>query len=135
MPPRPMPKIDADSAPFWAGTATGELRVQRCGHCQQPRFYPRLLCPKCWSDDSEWVVTSGMGTIYTYSVVHRSPWSALAEEVPYVVALVDLDDGVRLFTTITDSPDLVMIGSRVRVSYRELSPDVFLPVFSLMSDA
>jgi uncharacterized OB-fold protein len=132
---RPMPKIDADSAPFWAGTAESELRIQRCRQCQQPRFYPRLLCPKCWSDDSEWVVTSGLGTIYSYSVVHRSPWRALAEEVPYVVALVDLDDGVRMFTTITDSPDLVKIDSRVRVSYREVSPDLFLPVFSLMSDA
>ena len=132
---RPMPKIDADSAPFWAGTAEGELRVQRCRQCQQPRFYPRLLCPKCWSDDAEWVVTSGVGTIYSYSVVHRSPWEALADEVPYVVALVDLDDGVRLFTTITDDPDLVRIGSRVLVSFRKLSPDVSLPVFSLMGDA
>jgi len=132
---RPMPKIDADSAPFWAGTAEGELRVQRCRQCQQPRFYPRLLCPKCWSDDAEWVVTSGVGTIYSYSVVHRSPWEALADEVPYVVALVDLDDGVRLFTTITDDPDLVRIGSQVQVSFRKLSPDVSLPVFSLTADA
>ncbi len=128
--PVPVPTPDTDF--FWEGTKKRELRIQRCLGCRQLQHYPRLLCRNCGSSEKDYVVASGTGFVYSYTVVHRGPTPAFAEEAPYVVALVELDEGVRLMTNIVDcTPDSVRIGQRVRVQFEEVNEVVALPKFVL----
>jgi len=109
---------DPDSAPYWEGVANGELRYQRCGDCDAAIFYPRSLCPACGVPDPHWHVSSGDGVVYACSVIHRAP-PAHKDDVPYVVALVDLAEGFRMMSRVVDcDPDKVAVGQGVRVVYR-----------------
>lgn len=129
--PRPVP--DGDSQLYWDGIARGELLLQRCDACQRFLFYPRALCPHCSSDRISWQRASGQGTVYSYTVVHQA-YGPFAGQVPYVVALVDLDEGVRMMTRIAESPpEAVRIGARVRVTFVEAGEGVTLPYFILAS--
>lgn len=123
------PRLDPDNAEYFAAAADGRLVIQRCTDCGSPRFYPRLLCPDCHSDASEWMQASGKGTVYSYSVVWRAPLPQFAEMVPYAVALVDLDEGVRMFTRIDAPHDSIDIGDRVTCRMEKMSDDVGIPVF------
>jgi uncharacterized protein len=115
--------IDPDAGPWWEGTALGELRYQVCGDCGAVIFYPRSICPECFSSRLAWRVSAGQATIYAVTVVHRSPEPRLALEAPYVIALVDVDEGFRMLTRIVESaPGQVAIGQRVRLVFRQ-SPD------------
>lgn len=121
---------DPDAAPWWSGTAQGELRYQRCDDCDSVIFYPRSLCPKCFSASLSWFVATGGATIYAVTVIHRAPASGLSAEVPYVVALVDVDEGFRMLTRIVDvAPSQVRIGQRVELVFRELPDGRRLPCF------
>jgi uncharacterized OB-fold protein len=127
---RPTPAVDADSAPYWAATLEGRLLLPRCASCARFIFYPRAVCPYCMSRDLPWEQLSGLGTVYTYTIVHKAP-PGFHDEVPYAVASVDLDEGVRMMTRIVDCPvEEVTIGSRVRVVFRDLSQDAALPCFT-----
>ncbi|MBA3741380.1 Zn-ribbon domain-containing OB-fold protein [Sporichthya sp.] len=127
---RSAPKRDADNTPYWDGAARGELRLQRCAACGVARFYPRLLCPECWSDSVGWFTASGDGTVYSYSVVHRAPSANFADAVPYVVALIDLDEGPRMLSNVeADDPEAVQIGDRVRVRFERVDENSAIPVF------
>jgi len=121
-----VPYGDALMLPFWAGAARKELRVQRCLACGAHQFYPRPFCLACGSDSVTWVASSGKATVYSLTTIHR----AVAPEwtPPYVVALVDLDEGTRLTTVIVgDAP--CAIGDRVRLAWREREGLPPLPVF------
>ena len=124
-----LPRPDADSRPFWKAAAEGRLLVQYCSSCGTPRFYPRLLCPSCHSDEHRWEQAAGTGTVYTFSVVRRAPSPAFAADVPYVVALIDLDEGVRMMANVVADPAEVAIGDRVRVRFRPGTDDVAVPEF------
>ena len=126
---RPIPVPDGDTMPFWEGTRQGELRIQRCRACGRCVFYPRAVCPNCMSDDLEWFRASGKGVVYSYTVVHRAP-EEFRDEVPYVVALVDLKEGVRMMTRLIDvDPAEVRIGMGVEVVFRAVTEDIVLPYF------
>jgi uncharacterized protein len=113
---------DPDSEPYWQGAAAGELRYQRCGHCDAAIFYPRALCTNCGAPDPDWSVSEGLGTVYAVSVVHRPPPS-FAGQAPYAVLLVDLDEGFRMMSRFVDAtPDTVSVGDRVRVIFQD-GPD------------
>ena len=116
---------DALTAPFWEGTAQRELRIQRCTACGAHQFYPRPFCLGC-DADVIWVTARGTGVVYSRTTVRIPVTPAL--EPPYVVALVEIDEGPRLLTVLTD-PDLA-IGDRVRVSWRQRGNGPPLPVFS-----
>lgn len=123
---------DSDSRPFWEGLAQGELRIQRCVTCAKAVFYPRSICPYCHCDQLEWIVTSGKGTIYTYTVVHQA-FGAFVEDVPFVVALVELEEGVRMMSRIVDAPrERVTIGAPVRVTFAGAGEELTLPYFHLI---
>ncbi|HEY7347869.1 MAG TPA: Zn-ribbon domain-containing OB-fold protein [Ktedonobacterales bacterium] len=127
----PVPVPDGDSRVFWEGVAQGKLLIQRCDACQQFIFYPRFLCPHCFSDSLAWVEAQGTGTIYSYTVVHRA-FGPFADQAPYVVAIVELAEGVRMMTRITGSEqDAVRIGAPVRVVFVEADEGVTLPYFQL----
>lgn len=112
--------VDAESKEFWDGIAAGELRLQRCESCGRAVFYPRSLCPHCHSDRLVWTVATGEGTVYSYTVAHRG-FGEFAAQAPYTVALVDLDEGVRMLTRIVGGP--VAIGDRVRLEITRLDAD------------
>ena len=115
---KPQPEPTRDSAHFWAGLAVSELRLQRCKSCCALQYPPGPVCRLCWSDAHEWNVASGAGTIYSYTVVHRTTTPGFAADTPYIVAMVDLAEGPRLTTNIVNCAiDAVRIGMSVRAVF------------------
>lgn len=112
--------IDPDGDPYWQGAADGELRYRKCGSCEASIFYPRALCPKCGAPDPDWAVSGGEGTVYACTTVHRAP-PAFADNAPYTVLLVDIDEGFRMMGGLVDAADIA-IGDRVTVTFRD-GPD------------
>ncbi len=130
--PADMVQQDSDSRPYWEGLANGELRIQRCKTCAQAIFYPRAMCPHCHSDQLEWIVASGKGTIYTYTVAHQA-FGPFAADVPFVVALVELEEGVRMMSRVVDAPsERVTIGAAVSVTFESIGDELTLPYFRLV---
>ena len=127
----PQPVADGDSRVYWEGIAQGELRIQRCDACTCYVFYPRSICPHCHAERLAWVTATGRGVIYAYTVVHQA-YGPFAEEVPFVVAIVELEEGVRMMTRIIDAPrERITIGAPVRVTFQPASEEVTLPYFRL----
>lgn len=125
-----VPPTDAVTTRFWAAASEGRLELQRCLACGLVVSYPRVRCPRCHADDLAWEAMAGTGTVYSYTVVHRPPEPALADQVPYVVALVDLDEGARLMSNIVGcAPDRVRIGMAVRVRFERVADRIALPLF------
>jgi len=123
--------IDSDSRPYWEGLAQGELRIQRCGACSRYVFYPRAICPHCSSGQLSWVTATGKGAIYSYTVAHQA-FGPFADEVPFVIAIVELEEGVRMMTRIVDAPhEQVCIGAAVHVTFATISEEMTLPYFQL----
>lgn len=130
--PASMLAQDSDSRPYWEGLAQGELRIQRCNACSKAVFYPRALCPHCYSDQLSWIVASGKGTIYTYTVAHQA-FGPFAPDVPFVVALIELEEGVRMMSRLLDAPrERVTVGAAVRVTFEKVEEDLTLPYFRLL---
>jgi uncharacterized OB-fold protein len=126
---RPRPHLDSDTRPFWEGTREGELRLQRCRACANVIFYPRSVCPRCMSDDIEWFAASGRGSIHSFVVVHRAP-PGFQDDVPYVVALIDLAEGPRMMSRITGAdPASVDVGQSVTVVFESFDEEITLPLF------
>jgi hypothetical protein len=125
-----LPVTDGESARWWAAVAEGQLLLERCRACGNSASYPRSFCPKCWSDDVEWVPTAGMGVVYTFSVVRVNDQPPFAGRLPYVVAVVDLDEGPRLMASLAGiEPDDVRIGLRVVFRPRALDAQLSAPEF------
>jgi uncharacterized OB-fold protein len=115
---RPAPIPNADTKPFWEACNREELIYQYCGSCGQAQFYPRTLCAHCRALALGWRTSKGLGTIYTYTVNFRAPSSSFASEVPYVIALVDLDEGFRMMLNVKGCPpEAVRIGMRIKVVF------------------
>jgi uncharacterized OB-fold protein/acyl dehydratase len=121
------PPASPDTEFFWAGTRHGELRIQRCGGCGALRHPPGPACPRCGSiGKTEYQVAAGTGTVYSY-VVHRHP-PVPGKELPIVVALVELTEGVRMLGELTGiNPGDVSIGMPVRVGFDRIADDLVLP--------
>jgi len=127
---KPIPVPDAVSKIFWQGCSKQELLLQKCSNCGRFQFYPRILCINCMSQSLEWVRSSGKGTVHTFTVVHQNVMPGFAKDVPYVFAIVELTEGVRLTTNIVDcAPAEVYIGMPVSVAFESISPEINLPKF------
>lgn len=124
---RPLPVPSPLTEPFWAAAERRELLHPRCDVCGRAFFPPHLACPHCRAAQWSWVRSAGRGEVYSFSVVHRAPQPGFA--TPYVIAVVDLDEGFELMTNLVDvEPDRVRIGQRVRVTWHE-EQDAVLPMF------
>ena len=112
-----------ETQPFWDAAKQGRLLLRRCMACGEVHFYPRTICPFCFSDDTEWLASKGLGTVYAFSVMRRGP--------PFALAYVTLDEGPTMMTNIVDC-DLngVRIGQKVRVVFKEGDAGFFIPVFT-----
>jgi uncharacterized OB-fold protein len=127
------PVVDGDSANYWERAKNGELAVQQCNSCRQFVFYPRAICPHCHSADLAWKISAGRGTVYSYTVSRRAPSPEFEGLVPYVVALVDLDEGFRMMSNIIGTDALgTRCGDRVEVAFEQVSDETTLPVFRLL---
>ena len=124
--PRPTP----DTAPFWEGAARGELRLQRCRGCDDTFFYPRASCPRCGSSEVEWFAASGRARLHTYLISHR-PAPGFADQVPYAIAVVELEEGPRMMTNIVgvaNTPEQLVLDMPLEVAF-EARGDQQVPVF------
>lgn len=128
--PRPLPRPSEQSAEFWAATADGRFLIQRCAGCGAAVFYPRVNCPECGSTDLAAEDASGRGTVYTYTVARRPTHRAFAEAGPYVIAIVELEEGPHVTTNIVGcDPDDVTIGMPVEVTFADEVDGIAIPLF------
>ena len=136
---RPLPAPDPLTTGFWAAARERRLVVQRCDSCGTLRHYPQPMCANCHSMDWSWTELSGRGTVYTFTVTHQVFHPAWAGHVPYAVATIELDEGVRLVSDLPpEDVDDVAIGSPVEVFFEEHQRDdgatLTLPRFRLTRD-
>jgi uncharacterized OB-fold protein len=115
------------AAPFWEGCAESRLMVPECTACDRRWFVPEIWCPYCRSRDWQWKQSPGLGTVYSFSTVHRGMTPDLA--VPYVLIIVDLDDGWTMMSRLINTNDPVPIGMRVRPAFVVGPADRILPCF------
>ena len=125
-----------ESEPFWRGCAEQRMVVPWCGQCRRFHFYPRRFCPHCDSGSIEWREASGDGTVYSFAVVQRPIEKAFSTLVPYVIAIVELEEGIRMLSHVVDvDPAGMTCGMRVRARYRKVSDTLTVPVFGPAADA
>jgi uncharacterized OB-fold protein len=126
----PLPHIDEESRPWWEATQRHELYIQKCRDCGDLRFHPRALCTSCQSSNTEWVKCKGTGHIYTFTVTNQNGASGFRDSLPYVLAWVELDEGVKLMTNIVDCPpEQVKIDMPVEAVFDDVTPEVTLVKF------
>ena len=124
--PRPTPETEV----YWEGCRKHELLLQRCTQCSEFQFYPRIICTNCASEDLEWVKGSGRGQVLTLAIVRRAVSEAYAADVPYVVALIQLDEGPTMMSNVVQcDPETVKIGSPVQVIFEDWSEEISVPQF------
>lgn len=134
---RPLPEPSAWSAPFWKAAANHKLMVQKCVQSGELLMYPRLVSPFSLTDELDWVECSGRGEVYTYTVQEAGAPSGFEDALPYVIAVIRLDEGPQLMTNIV-GPDRLQIqcGSAVEVTFEDIdSGDMVLPMFRLVDPA
>lgn len=126
---KPLPSIDPETEVFWRAAKEHRLIIQRCQKDGIYIFYPRAVCPYCMSDQITWVTASGKGKVYSFTVVHQHPNPAFQAEAPYIVALIELDEGVRMMSTVEGSPENMEVGMDVEVVFDDVTQELSLPRF------
>jgi len=120
-PVRPLPSLEElDTAAFWRATRDGQFRYQQCAGCGTVVWHPRAHCTGCTDGELQWQTAAGEGVVYSFSVVRQSYHPFFRNKVPYVVALVDLDEGPRFLTNLIEAdPADVHVGQRVTIAWEE----------------
>lgn len=130
IPFRPLPSPNPLTAPYWQAARQGELTLPRCTVCARFHSYPRVACPHCGCRHLAWQPVAGRGEVYSFTVVNRAPSKGFEELVPYVVAVIALDEGPHLMTRLVQIvPADVRIGMRVQVVFERQDDETTLPVF------
>jgi hypothetical protein len=128
---KPLPVASAESQPFWEGCRQHKLLVQRCEQCHGYWFPPATLCPHCLSPKWAWTEASGGGKVYTFVVFQRAYHPGFKGEIPYCVALIQLDEGPRMLSNVVGDPKDVQCDARVQVLFDDVTEQVSLPKFQL----
>ncbi|NQX87573.1 MAG: OB-fold domain-containing protein [Halioglobus sp.] len=124
----PLPRPTALSEPHWNGCREGILRVQQCQRCKTCVFIPQPCCTHCQSNDLNWLDCSGKGKVYSHTTVHRAPRPQF--EVPYVVAIIELEEGWHMLSNVLGCPvEDVHVNMPVCVEFREITDEITLPYF------
>ena len=124
----PLPRPTDLSKPHWDGCREGVLRVQRCRDCGTHVFIPQPVCTSCLGHALDWIESTGRGSVYSFTRVHRPAHPAF--EVPYVVAIIALEEDWYMLTNLVDCPiDAVEIGMPVEVTFQKMSDEITLPMF------
>ncbi|HVV29472.1 MAG TPA: Zn-ribbon domain-containing OB-fold protein [Mycobacteriales bacterium] len=125
-----LPVIDAATAPFWEGTQRSALLIRHCDACGRKHFYPRPFCPYCWSDQVHWEQANGTGTLYTYSIVYANDLPPFRDRLPYVAAIVALDEGPKMMSNLVECElSDVQVGMPLEVVFNRQTDEVTLPVW------
>jgi len=130
---RPLPHPTKWSAPYWEAARNRKFVIQACTDCDAPIMYPRRYCPKCLGENLEYRASPGTGEIYSLTVQVAGPPTGFGDKLPYVIAVIRLDEGVQLMSNIVgDDREAARIGDRVAVDF-EIADDgqTILPVFRL----
>lgn len=118
----PMPRPDAQTQAYWDGCAAGELRYQSCTACGCVQMIPRALCEQCQCTELSWKVSARLGTVLSFTTVHRAPLAAFKSMVPYMIAIVDVDEGFRLMANaLPQAMQGLTCGTRVRIGFTLVS--------------
>lgn len=130
-----LPAVTAENTPFWDGLRDGRLLAQICVSCDAPRFPIAPICPRCGDDTVAWRELSGRGTIFSWVRYHRSYLPEFADLLPYVVALVQLDEGPRMFARLIDPPNDPAIGDAVSLIIERWPGGRHVPAFALTGES
>ncbi|MDE3112625.1 MAG: OB-fold domain-containing protein [Chloroflexota bacterium] len=126
----PLPRPSVESEPFWAAVQKDELRFQRCARDGKLFFPPAARCPRCWSREWSWDRVSGRGTVFSFVTFQRSYHPAFRASLPYVVAIVEIEEGARFTTRLTDvRVEDVRVGMAVEVSFTPVAGGAKIPLF------
>lgn len=127
---KPLPQPSPISLPYWAAAKRHKLALQRCASCEKFIFYPRAICPHCGSENLAWREASGRGIVYTFTVARRPTMRPFEPDVPYVIAIVELEEGPRMTTNIVGcTPESVHVGMAVQAAFDDVTPEVTLVKF------
>jgi uncharacterized OB-fold protein len=127
---KPLPHLDEENRWFFEACARHELVLQKCSSCGTVRFYPRAVCPSCASPKTDYLRASGRGRVYTFTVTHQNQAPGFRDELPYVMAYVELDEGPRLLTNIINTPPgEVKIDLPVEVVFEDIDENLAIPKF------
>jgi len=127
---KPLPEFNAVTEAFWKAAKRHELFIQSCGNCNKYIFYPRELCPNCLSTDLGWVKASGLGRVYSFTVVRQAAHHGFSADVPYILAIIELDEGPRLTSNLIDcKPEDARINMPVTAVFDDVTSDVSLIKF------
>ena len=127
---KPLPDILPETAEFWLATVNHILMFQQCRTCGKRIYFPRMFCCHCLSKDLHWVASQGLGTVYSFTIIHQAANEAFTRDVPYVYAIIELDEGYRMISNIINiSPDQVVIGMRVKVVFEDATDKISIPRF------
>ena len=130
---RPLPHPSILAQPFWDGCRRHELVVQHCERCSTFVFYPRATCPHCGARELTWETVSGNATLFTFTIARRPTHRLLADRVPYVIAVVRLDEGPHLTSSVVDvALGTVVIGQRLRVDFEDYET-LSIPIFRVVA--
>lgn len=124
---KPYPTPTPETEPFWEGLRNEQVLIQRCNDCTEWIFYPRSNCPHCLSTELDWHRVSGEGTLHTYTVTRQATAPHFVDEVPQLIAMIDLDEGVRLTSTlVAKESDELEVGAKVTPVFDHVNEQVTL---------
>jgi len=127
---KPIPVITSETAQYWDSAQKHDLHIQKCCNCNRFYFYPRDNCPFCFSNKVEWTRVTGKGKIYSFTVSYRYTSEGFRNEIPYNIAIVELEEGIRMMTNIVGCEnDDLRIGMPVEIIYEDITDTVTLPKF------
>ncbi len=131
--PQLLPDVDDPvAAPFWSAAREGRLVVQRCDGCGALRWPPLVGCPDCRSREATWIVAATTGVVWSYATYHRALHRAFAADVPYSIAVVDVDGGPRITARVADPDDRLRVGAPVVVSFERITDEITIPRWTLV---
>ena len=131
---KPLPTIEPETEEFWKAAKRHELFLQRCNACEEVIHFPRVMCYRCLSEDLGWIKSTGLGSVYSFTIIHQVAHLGFESEVPYVYAIIDLDDGARMISNVVNiEPSTVEVGMRVQVTFDDVTPEISIPKFEPMS--
>ena len=129
---KPLPQADPVTAPFWESVKAHEMKIQRCNDTGKYFFYPRGMSPFTLSSNISWEPVSGKGTVHAFTIVHLNRAPGFSDDLPYVVAMVELEEGPRMMSNLIDieaDPEHVKIGMPVELVYDDVTDEITLPKF------
>ena len=130
---KPVPVPQGESDVYWDKAKEHELWLRSCNECGNAYFYPRDISPCCFSKDTTWVQASGNATLFTYAIVHRAPHPGFVGDVPFVPAIVELEEGPKMASNVViddPTPENLQVGMALKVVFEDITDTIALPKFA-----